>query len=196
MAEEASAGGADQVQSGGSEQTKQDDKVAYETYKKTVDAEKKAKQKADELAKKVKEYEEKELAAQGKNAELIESLRKDNLEKDEKLKNVVGTFGYRAVENSIKAEAAKYGCLDSDLLIKASREDFSKIEVDVENGFSVNSDDLKRFFESKVKEHPTMFKQSGPKIHDAAPGNKSSAEKKFDPSNLAGLKTEDRKKLL
>lgn len=145
------------------------DLVAYETYRKTVDAEKKAKQKNDELARKLKEYEEKEMAAQGKTQELVDSLRTSLKDKETKFEKVVGSFAYQAVASSIKAEAIKQGCLDVDLLLKAGVDEFSKIEVDAENGFSVNGDDLKRFFEATMTKHPMLFKRAGARIHDMAP---------------------------
>lgn len=153
----------------GASAKQQEDKVAYETYRKTVDAEKKAKAKADELARKLKEYEEKELAAQGKSQELIESLRNQVKEKETKLQDVVGTFAYRSVASKIREEALKQGCLDVDLLLKAGQDEFGKIEVDAENGFSVNDSDLKNFFDNTMKKHPMLFKKAGPKIHDSAP---------------------------
>lgn len=160
----------DQVASGDENQNNQD-KVSYETYRRTVDAEKKAKAKADELARKVKEFEERDLAAQGKSQELIESLRSQVKEKEEKLNSVVGSFAYKSVESQLKEEAIKQGCVDIDLLLKAGNNEFSKIEVDAENGFQVNKDDLKRFFETTMQKHPMLFKKSGPKFHDGAPAN-------------------------
>jgi len=159
----------------GLDQAKQKDTVAYETYRKTVDAEKKAKLKADELSKKLREYEEKDLAAQGKSQELIESLRKQVGEKEAKLQDVVGSFAYRAVASRIREEAVKQGCLDVDLLLKAGSEEFGKIEVNAEDGFSVNGDDLKRFFETTVTKHPMLFKKAGPKVIDGAPANSAAS---------------------
>lgn len=170
----------DQVASGGSDQaivsgdssapaSKQEDKVAYETYRKTVDAEKKAKAKADELQKELQKYKEAEMSAQGKSQELIDSLRTQVKEKDTKLQDVVGTFAYRSVAARIREEAIKNGCLDVDLLLKAGSDEFSKIEVDAENGFSVNDSDLKNFFDTTMGKHPTLFKKAGPKIHSSAP---------------------------
>lgn len=181
------SGAEDQAQASG-EQTQQqkEDKVAYETYRKTVDAEKKAKAKADELARKLKEYEEKEMAANGKSQELIESLRTQLKEREEKIQNVVGDFAYRAVSSKIREEALKQGCLDVDLLLKAGSEEFGKIEVDAENGFSVNDSDLKNFFEATMKKHPMLFKKSGPKFADGLPGQVDSR-----PQALDKMKTDD-----
>lgn len=169
-----SGGGDDkaQMQAGGEQSIQQEkEKVSYDTYRKTVDAEKKAKAKADELARKLKEYEEKELQAQGKNQELIDYLRTQVKEKETKLHGVVSDFAYTAVSSKIREEALKQGCLDVDLLIKAGGDEFGKIEVDVEKGFSVNESDLKAFFESTMKKHPTLFKKAGPKINDTAPSS-------------------------
>lgn len=177
-----------QNQASGEIQAEQkNDKVSYETYKKTVDAEKKAKAKLDEISKKLKEFEERDLAAQGKSQELIESLRSQIKEKDEKLQNVVGGFAYKSVSSQIREEAIKQGCLDVDLLLKASNDEFSKIEVDAENGFSVNSDDLKRFMETTMTKHPMLFKKSAPKFHDASPGGVVDGKKDFSKMTSAEL---------
>lgn len=190
MAEEQVAGGNEnQVPASGQEsaEQKQQDKVAYETYRKTVDAEKKAKAKADELARKLKEYEEKDMAAQGKSQELIESLRSQVKEKEDTLKNVVGSFAHRAVSSRIREEAVKQGCLDVDLLLKAGADEFSKIEVNPEDGFSVNNDDLKRFFETTVTKHPMLFKNAGPKFHDGNPAKPQS----FQAQSVDKMKPEE-----
>lgn len=168
VSESTESSGSDQQEQ---EQKQQENKVAYETYRKTLDEAKKAKSKADEMARKLKEYEEKEMAAQGKSQELIESLRNQVKEKDEKLQAVVGNFAYKAVESQLKAEAIKQGCLDVDLLLKAGASEFSKIEVDAENGFSANQDDVKRFFETTMSKHPMLFKKSAPKFYDGNPAN-------------------------
>jgi hypothetical protein len=172
---------------GDNEKTKQDEKVAYETYKRTVDEAKKAKSKVDELAQKLKGYEEKELEAQGKSQELIESLRSQIKEKDEKINKVVGSFAFRSVESQLKAEALKHGCVDVDLLLKASSSEFSSIEVDAENGFAVNQDDLKRFFEMTIAKHPALFKKAASKFHDAAPVVNGDTKKDYSKMNTAEL---------
>lgn len=180
----------DQVQASGDGQAEQkkQDTVAYDTYRKTVDAEKKAKQKADDLSKKLKEYEEKEMAAQGKSQELIESLRSQLKEKDAKTQDIVGSFAYRAVSSRIREEAVKQGCLDVDLLLKAGQDEFSKIEVNAEDGFSVNGDDLKRFFETTVQKHPMLFKKAGPKFVDGSPNNANNfGQKDFSKMSSAEL---------
>lgn len=174
------------IQASGDDQ-KTKDTVAYETYKKTVEAEKKAKQKLDEASKKLKEYEEKEMAAQGKSQELIESLRKQVSEKDSTIKNVIGSFAERAVSSRIREEAVKQGCLDVDLLLKAGSDEFGKIEVNAEDGFSVNNDDLKRFFETTVAKHPMLFKKAGPKVVDGSPNNNASTGQK----SLSEMKTSE-----
>lgn len=156
---------------GGEDPSKtKDDKVAYETYRKTVDEAKKAKARVDDLAKKLKEYEDEKLQNQGKSQELIESLRSQVKDKETKLQNVVGSFAHKAVSSHIREEALKQGCLDVDLLLKAGADEFGKIEVDAENGFSVNGDDLKRFFETTMTKHPMLFKKPGPNFHDGTPG--------------------------
>jgi hypothetical protein len=161
----------EQVAGGETQKQASKDTVAYETYRKTVAAEKSAKAKNDELSKRLRDYEEKDLATQGKSQELIDSLRGQVKERDEKIQNVVGSFAHRAVSSRIREEAAKQGCLDIDLLLKAGSDEFAKIEVNPEDGFSVNSEDLKRFFETTVAKHPMLFKRTGPKVVDGSPAS-------------------------
>lgn len=170
------------------------DKVSYETYRKTVEAEKAAKKRADDLARKLKEKEDAELQAQGKDKEVIESLRSQLKEKDTKLENIVGNYAFKSVAQQIKDAAVKAGCIDADLLIEAGQSDFNKIEVDAENGFSVNESDVKAFIENRQKKHPSLFRKVAPKLNDGAPANQKTET--FSVEKLSALKKNDLEKLL
>ena len=69
-------------------------------------------------------------------------------------------------------------------------DEFSKIEVDAENGFTVNGDDLKRFMETTMTKHPMLFKKSAPKFHDATPGSQIGAKKDVSQMTTAELLNE------
>lgn len=181
---------------GGADDSKNQEhgKVSYESYQKSVDEVKLHKKKSDELARKLKEKEDADLLAQGKDKELIESLRTQLKEKESKFTDVIGTFAQRTVEDQIRALAVKEGCLDPDLLIAASREEFNKIQVDVEKGFTVNQDDVLNLVREKQKKHANLFKKTAQKLNDGVPGNEKGVS--FDPAKLSSMKHDDLKKLL
>lgn len=158
----------DNLDPAGGEGQKPKDTVAYDSYKKVLSEKKKTQSERDEFARKLKEYEDKELTAQGKSTELVESLRGQLKEKEEKLNKVVGNFAHRSVASVIAAEATKHGCVDVDLLMKAG--DFSGLEVNPED-FSVNPDDMKRFFDTTMAKHPMLFRKGAPRFNDGVPFN-------------------------
>jgi hypothetical protein len=175
----------DNLDPAGGEDKKPKDSVSYDSHRKLLTEKKKADAERVELARKLKEYEEKEMTAQGKTNELNESLRTQLKEKEEKLNKVVGNFAHRTVASVISAEATKQGCIDVELLMKAG--DFSAIEVNPED-FSVNEDDMKRFFETTRAKHPKLFSAGGPRINDGLPGKQPPATPKtFEQKTSAEL---------
>lgn len=180
--------GAESVASGAENQEQipsKTDKVAYETYQKVL-AEKKARDKAvDDLAAKLKEYEQKDLEAKGKTTELVDSLRTQVKEKEEKLGKAVQAFARKALEAELAKEAQKYGVSDLELLLKVG--DLSTIEVNPED-WSINQDDTKRFFETAMTKHPVLFKKQAKSPVDMALVNGASAGEK---KSFKDLKTDD-----
>lgn len=154
---------------------KTDSSIKYETYQKVLAEKKREQQEKQILAEKLKSYEQKELEAQGKHQELLESLRNEVKAKDEKLSQVIQSVALKSIESQIVVEAQKYGCLDTDALIKLI--DRKKLEVDQET-FTVNQDDLTREMEKIVKERDWLFKKAGPKINDLVPSANAPRQQK------------------
>lgn len=174
------------------EQDPKPNTVAYDSYKKVLAEKKKAQADKDELARKLKEYEDEKLAAQGKSNELNESLRNQLKEEKEQKMKIVGAFAEKTVKASIEAEAKKQGCVDTELLIKAV--DMGALEVNTDD-FTVNQDDLSRQLDAVKTKHPWLFNKGGPKLNDGLPGSAPKGET-FTASKLSSLKQDDLKKLL
>lgn len=143
------------------------DKIPYDTHKKLLNEKRNLATKYEETARKLKEYEDKRLEETGEQSKLIESLRSQLKEKDSKLEKVVGNFAHVSLEEKLRAEAVKHGCVDVDLFLKAA--DKSAVQVDYENGFVANPDDMKNLIEQTKKNHPRLFQKGAPKFHDGKP---------------------------
>jgi hypothetical protein len=178
------ASGVADVSSGNdANQINKKDSVQYETYQKVLAEKKRMQQDREEIAAKLKKFEDKELEAQGKHQELLESLRKDNKDKEDKLSKVVQTFAMKTVESQIIAEAQKHGCLDNEALLKLI--DINALEVDMDK-MQVNADDLNREMEKVIKARNYLFKKNGPKFNDVTPGNNAPISK-----SLADMSKDD-----
>jgi len=170
--------GADAATSGQGEQVDKKDSVSYDTYQKVL-AEKKAKDaKLAELSAWKQQQEQKDMEVQGKSSELIAALRAQVEEKDKALKQTRQAYGEKVVFESIKAEAAKVGCVKPDALIKLA--DWSTVEV--KDDFSVNQDDLSRVILQAQKEHDYLFKKqvNAPKDGHPSTGSGQFASKSID----------------
>lgn len=194
MSESTKAGGQDlsvgdtENQVNNQEQIRED-KVAYETYKKTVAAEKKAKEEARELKAKLQQYEQAELESKGKQAELIDNLRKQIAEENKKRESMLRDFAYQSLNKAVENEAMSQGCVDTEALIKLM--DVSAIEV--KDDFTVNTEDVKRAIADIKSKKQYLFEKKVSKIADVTPGVKPQQGVTF---KLNELKHEDLKKLL
>ena len=166
-------------------ETKDKDSVQYSSYQKVLGEKKKMQAEKDDLLNKLKDFEQRDLELKGKDKELIDTLRKESKEKEEKLSSVVQKFAMKQIESQLSAEAAKHGCVDPDALSKFI--DVKSLEFDPEN-FAVNKDDLKREMEKVVKDKPYLFKKPAPKINDL-PLTNNRAENK--PVSVYDLSKED-----
>ena len=188
MSEDQKASGQSEVTSGDKEintttndtQVKED-KVSYDTYKKVLAEAKAAKEKAKALEADVQKYSQSEMQAQGKQAELIESLRKQVADKAEEVKSFKSNYAYKLLTAALEAEGAKHGCLDTDLLLKSV--DINAIEFG--DDFSINTTDLQREVASVVGKKPFLFSKKVSSINDVNPKvNKESLNGKEDLNKL------------
>lgn len=143
------------------------DSVAYESFRKSVEAEKRARQKAQELESELEQIKQKELEAQGKHEEIIDSLRNKNYELESTLKKERERFLWSNVTSTVKTEALKHGCSNPDKLIKLlDKDDFSILQA--EEG-TIRNDSLQALMEKAKKENDFLFKKGEVKFNDVAP---------------------------
>lgn len=168
------------------------DTVAYDTYRKVLGEKKKRDEQLQEMAERLKSLEQKEMEAKGEQQKLIEALRRDLSEKDQKLKQVHQSFAWNNLESQLKTFAAKEGCRKPDALVKLmDAVDFEGIEVD--DKYHVNGEDLTRVVGKYKSEYPELFKQGTPKVDDMTPSNKVQKNEKAD---WRKLPLADKKKML
>lgn len=159
------------------------DTVAYDTYRRTVSSEKKAKARAQELEEENNRLREATLAAEGKKDELISSLQKRLADKDELYNNAVGGFAYSSLTSQIKSEAASMGCVNSDDLVKLL--DLDAFDVSNET-FQASPEQVKLRLEEMRKTRPYLFNKQGPSIDPHVPSSgANTSAKKFDPKTAS-----------
>jgi hypothetical protein len=162
------------------------DKVAYETYRRTLTEAKKAKARLQELEDENLKMRQSQLEAEGKKDELIEALRKQNAEIQGKLKNAVGSFAYKSVSSEIMDEANKMGCSSLNLLMKAVESDLKTLEYD--DDFKVNRDQVKELLERVKKDEPVLFSKKAPTVKDGIPATPKLNEE----TDIGKMSLEDR----
>lgn len=150
---------------------------------------------AEELRKKLAEIETEKLQAQGKDKELIEALKKQVAESQTSLKKTQSQYAQNVIFASIKAEAVKQGCIDTDLLMEVAKKRLDTLTVD-ETTFEVSQEDLTRMVSTIATEKSILFKKAIPGVKDATPGAAEAKPVKMDAANLSKMKEKDLQKLL
>lgn len=149
--------------SGSEDQTK--DKVAYETYKRTLSEAKKFKSETAELRAKVEQYEQSQLEEQGKYRELNEKLRKEKEEIFRQKKELEASIANERIRSQVDTKARELGCIDTEMLMKAM-----DVEgLDVVDGYKVSEQSLEMVLNEVKEKKPYLFSKPAPKIHDGTP---------------------------
>lgn len=196
MSEVVMASGQEQIASGDESQNQQnenlkaEDMVRFETYKKTLSAEKKAKERLKEVEGKLSAYEQADLESKGKQTELINSLRTQLAEKDKKVNDMLSNFAFQSLNKAVESEAAIQGCIDVELALKLV--DINAIEI--KDDFTVNTDDVKRAISDIKSRKGHLFKSQVVGVKDSTPGvNAKDLNGKMD---LSKMTLEQKMKLL
>lgn len=186
MSETDQVAGGDNIEASGQD-TKQEEVQTEKGYPKhfvdkVLGEKKKAMAELDELRRKASELENEKLESQGKQSELIDSLKKQVAERDQKLNQKTAQYAQNVIFSAIKAEAVRQGCIDPEALIKLA--DMNSLEVDTET-FTVSQEDLNRLITNMATEKAYLFKKQVPGIKDATPGvSKDDLNGKVDLSKL------------
>jgi tRNA U34 5-carboxymethylaminomethyl modifying enzyme MnmG/GidA len=163
-----SSGAQDQVTSEAAQGSK--DQVSYDTYRKTVSEAKKLKEALRQKEEMLALAEHQKLEAEGKKDELIQQLKlkADKLEKEKN--NLFSNFVYSSLDQQLRDEAAKLGCIDSEALSKLV--DVEGVDVDPKT-FKADRDQLVAVIEEVKKARPYLFQKGGPKINAQLPSGQA-----------------------
>lgn len=159
-----------------------DDVVAYDTYRRTVGEVKSLKAKLAEIEAEREQERQSKLAEQGKYKEQSEELLKKLNEKDQQVKKVVSTFGRKVFESEAKTLALGLGAKPEAV------EDILKVgawdEVEIDEQFNVNKDQLKLKIEELAKTKPYFF-GGNPKAPESIIPAKNLSNGKMDFSKMS-----------
>ena len=117
------------------------------------------------LKEQLEQIEQDKLAQSGKKDELIDSLRKQIRERDEKLKTVTQTFAFKTVDQQVLDAARDMGCTKPEMIKKLA--DLSGVTVS--DDFSVDRDALKLALEKVKEDLPELFKKTPSAPRDGTP---------------------------
>ena len=181
-----SGGATDQVEAGG--QTDQDNKVAYETYRKTLSEAKKYKTQYAEMQTKLEQYEREKMSAEGKKDEVIQRLTKEKEELYGSLTKTKQEFAYNQIRTQVELRAKEMGCVDTDALTKLV--DFDGL--DVVDGYKVSPQSLEIVLTKAKQDKSYLFSKPAPKTYDGSPAVHTSN----NGSDINKLDIKERAKLL
>lgn len=152
----------------------ENNQLAYETYKKALDGRHKFKAEAEELRKQVETLKQKELEATGKTEEQAKYWKEKALDYETKLEKTTAQYGWNQVKSQLSTELAKAGCVDPDVAISLiDKTELNSVEVN--DDYSVNSEDLTRIVDSLKRDQRTQrIRLFGgtTQVNDMAPASK------------------------
>jgi len=176
---------------GGQVEVQEEKAVDYETYKRVVATEKKARKERREALEEIESLKEKLASIESKKVEdtetkVIETLRGDIRGMQEKLKERDSKIAKTLLKSEFRNIASSLGCTNPDKLMRlVDKNDVGSVEVDLEN-LNVNKQDLEHVILKAKEENPEFFKAQEKKLPKS--GNAS-----FDISTIS---TEDKLKFL
>ena len=98
-------------------QEKVEDQVNYSSYSRVVGKKKKLQSDLSDMQSRLNALEDEKLESTGQKDELISKLRQDLGTQREELKTTKSDYAWQSVSSSIKDEAVKQGCTDTNALI-------------------------------------------------------------------------------
>lgn len=176
-------------QAGGENQ----DKVAYESYKKLLDEKKKLAQKLQEFEVREQEKEAALLSEQGKYKELLDKTQKDLASEREARKAERAKFGNSILSQELKGLAKGMGAKDEalDALVTLAYQSGLQDVPAIADDFSVNKESLKTFLGEFQTKNSFLFSKEVTPPKQITPGGGAS-----NGLDVTKLKHDDLKKLL
>ncbi len=155
------------------EQNQQKDTVAYESYKKLLGEKKRRDAQLRDAMSKLEALEQADMESKGKQTELIDSLRKQLSEQQQREKEKDQRNAWNSVKSQITQAALENGCTAPSKLIKLlDKADLDTLQVD--DDYSVNRDDLTRLMEKAKKDNEFIFTVAKAPVKDVNPGLRES----------------------
>lgn len=172
--------------SGKSEKTSES--VAYDTYRKSVNAEKNAKARAAELESELLKIRQEKDLAEGNKDKVIDDLRKRYESLEGEFKKTKTTYAWSTLTGEIKREAIRNGCKDPDKFIRLmDDEDLRAIEVGED--FSISKDSLEKVITKGKKDNFFLFEGGNKIAANGTPSTRAPVEEK----NLKDLSLDELK---
>jgi hypothetical protein len=157
--------------------------VAYDSYRKSVAAEKTARKRAQDLEAELESIRQKELEDKGNYQQLLEQYKNKNQELELSLKKERETYAWNTVTSAIRLEAQKAGCTSPDKLIKLlDKSDFEMLQSD--NG-TIKADSLGSLMDKARKENAFLFSQGSVKFNNVTPKSEIKNETKKSASEMS-----------
>lgn len=158
------AGGAGNPEGGSGEKS-----VSYETYKKTVAAEKSLREKLNAMEAEREAEKQARLTEQGKFKESAEEWQKKAMTADEEKKKLAQNFGMKIFSSEVKTTALQMGATPEavDDILKVG--DWSDVEIGED--FSVDKEKLKGALSKLQTAKPWFFTKSATAPKDVNPSN-------------------------
>ena len=157
--------------------------VAYDSYRKSVAAEKTARKRAQDLEAELESIRQKELEDKGNYQQLLEQYKNKNQELESSLKKERDTYAWNTVTSAIRLEAQKAGCTSPDKLIKLlDKSDFEMLQSD--NG-TIKADSLGSLMDKARKENAFLFSQGSVKFNNVTPKSEIKNETRKSASEMS-----------
>ena len=155
------------VDSNAQDSVKGEDKVSYESYRKTLDEAKREREKRRELESQLESLRTKELEEKQQWQTLADDYKKKFQQTQEELAKERETRKWEMVTTAIKSKAQAAGCVDPDKLIKIfDKSDFELLQA--EQG-KIKDESLSMLIDKAKKENPFFFNSQQVRINDALP---------------------------
>lgn len=152
----------------GEPQKSQEDKVAYESYRKLLNEKKSRDQRLQEMEQKLKSYEESELERKGEFEKLLSQLKEENSKLKSTLQEKDRKYIMNKVHSAIKEKAVAAGCKAPDKLLRLLDDD--KVNgLEVDDNYNVVESSVEYLINEAKKENDFLFKRSNANVQDGNP---------------------------
>jgi hypothetical protein len=136
--------------------------VQYQTHKRALSQLKNAQSENDNLKARLEAVSNEKLEAEGNKDELINSLKKQMMEKDVKLKATVGSIARTQAMSAIVDEAVKAGCNSPDIVKKYLEDQIGSLTFD--GDFNPDREQVKLLIEDTKRTSPILFSKDAPRV--------------------------------